>query len=366
MKRRDSGIELLRIMAMLMVVAHHAAVHNAVSLMSMPFSAKRVSFELLFSGVGKLGVVCFFLISAWFLSQGEQTLRSNLRRVWLMERELLFWSIAIYVYVKLVSPQLVPAGFKWQAVQPLTLRMWWYATFYAVFLVLLPFVQIGLKALGRKRHRDVCLVAAVMVLGFDGLHYRTSLMLGTETIFILLYAMIAYYRWYMKPLSAWVGAALVAVSSFVVLAAAVIFGWGGVSDSKLAVYQLYLTGQWKTPVIAAAFGLLLLFSRVHFYSRAVNLVASATFGVYLIHEQPFVRQLLWQRWFTLDTFYYYPDAWALLAGGGVVLLVFIGCALMDMLRQLLFRFTVDRHPARWFDLLRDKLAALCARLPHRN
>ena len=50
--------------------------------------------------------------------------------------------------------------------------------------------------------------AAVMVLGFEGLHYRTSLNLGTETVFILLYVMIAYYRWYMKPLSAWVGAVL--------------------------------------------------------------------------------------------------------------------------------------------------------------
>ncbi len=227
MKRRDSGIELLRIIAMLMIVAHHVTVHNKVRLMSMPFSAKRVSFELLFSGAGKLGVVCFFLISAWFLSQGEQTLRANLRRVWLMERELLFWSLVIYAYFKFVYPQVVPAGFKWRAVQPLTLRIWWYATFYAVFLVLLPFVQVGLKALGRKLHRNLCVVAAVMVLGFDGLHYQASLGLSTETVFILLYAMIAYYRWYMKPLSAWFGAALVSVSSLVVLAVAVICGWGG-------------------------------------------------------------------------------------------------------------------------------------------
>ncbi len=353
-------------MAMLMIVAHHAVVHNGIRLMSMPFSAKRVSFELLFAGVGKIGVVCFFMISAWFLSQGEQTLRGNLRRVWLMERELLFWSVAAYAYVKLAYPQLVPAGFKWRAVQPLTLHVWWYATFYAVFLVLVPFVQVGLKALGRKRHRDLCVVAAVMVLGFDGLHYQISLGLGTETVFILLYAMVAYYRWYMKPLSARIGVVLVSVSALVVLVMAVVCGRGGATNSKLASYQLYLTGQWKLPVIAAAFGLLLLFSKIHFHNRVVNLVASATFGVYLISDNPLIRQLLWQHWFTLDKFYYYPDAWALLAGACVVLLVFTGCAVLDLLRRLLFRFTVDRHPARWFDLLWDKLAAVCARLPRLN
>ena len=342
---------------MLMIVAHHLVVHNAVGVMGMPFSAKRVSFELLFAGVGKLGVVCFFMISAWFLCQGEQTLRANLRRVWLMERELLFWSVALYVYVKLAYPQLVPAGFKWLAVQPLTLNMWWYATFYAVFLALLPFVQVGLKALGRQRHRNLCLLAAVMVLGLEGLHYRTSLGLGTETIFILLYAMIAYYRWYMRPLSAWVGGLLVAVSAVAAWVPAALFGRGGV-PSKLSQYQLYLTGQWKLPVIAMAFGLMLLFSAVHFHSRAVNLVAGSTFGVYLISDHPLIRQLLWQRWFTLDGIYYYPDAWATLAGAGVVLLVFAACTGLDMLRRLLFRCAVDRHRGRWFDLLWDRLAAL--------
>ena len=113
-------------------------------------------------------------------------------------------------------------------------------------------------------------------------------------------------------------------------------------------------------MIAVAFGLLLLFSKIHFHSRVVNLVASATFGVYLISDHPLIRQLLWRHWLTLDKFYYYPGAQALLAGAGVVLLVFAGCTVLDLLRRLLFRFTIDRHPARWFDLLWDKLAAVCA------
>lgn len=41
-------------------------------------------------GGGKVGVVIFFSISAWFFLDKEQTIKSNLKRVWIMERELLF------------------------------------------------------------------------------------------------------------------------------------------------------------------------------------------------------------------------------------------------------------------------------------
>lgn len=36
---------------------------------------------------------------------------------------------------------------------------------------------------------------------------------------------------------------------------------------------------------------------------------------------------------------------------GIVLLVFAVCIVLDLLRQLLFRVTVDRHRGRWFDRL---------------
>ena len=37
-------------------------------------------------------------ISAWFFLDREQTIKSNLKRVWIMERELLFWSLAFVAF----------------------------------------------------------------------------------------------------------------------------------------------------------------------------------------------------------------------------------------------------------------------------
>lgn len=86
----DSSIELLRIIAMFMILAHHFIVHNGYDVLKLPLGLERIFFQLVMAGGGKIGVVIFFSISAWFFLDKEQTIKSNLKRVWIMERELLF------------------------------------------------------------------------------------------------------------------------------------------------------------------------------------------------------------------------------------------------------------------------------------
>ena len=76
--------------------------------------------------------------------------------------------------------------------------IWWYATAYAIFLALLPFLAKGLKALGRECH--LSLAATVLVIW--GL---TSFIPGMVRIndgflgLIYLFILISAYKWYMKP-----------------------------------------------------------------------------------------------------------------------------------------------------------------------
>lgn len=89
---RNSSIELLRIVAMFMILAHHFVVHNGYDAKNLPLGPERISFQLVMQGGGKVGVVIFFTISAWFFLDKEQTIKSNLKRIWILEREVLFWS----------------------------------------------------------------------------------------------------------------------------------------------------------------------------------------------------------------------------------------------------------------------------------
>lgn len=63
---RNSSIELLRIVAMFMILAHHFVVHNGYDAKNLPLGPERIFFQLVMQGGGKVGVVIFFTISAWF------------------------------------------------------------------------------------------------------------------------------------------------------------------------------------------------------------------------------------------------------------------------------------------------------------
>lgn len=95
---RNSSIETLRIIAMFMILAHHFIVHNGYDVLKLPLGPERIFFQLVMAGGGKVGVVIFFSISAWFFLDREQTIKSNLKRVWIMERELLFWGLAFVAF----------------------------------------------------------------------------------------------------------------------------------------------------------------------------------------------------------------------------------------------------------------------------
>lgn len=65
---RNSSVEALRILAMLMIVASHCVMFSNLDVLTQPFGINKVLIETFLYSGGKVGVVAFFAISAWFLS----------------------------------------------------------------------------------------------------------------------------------------------------------------------------------------------------------------------------------------------------------------------------------------------------------
>lgn len=203
--QRNSSIELLRIIAMFMILAHHFIVHNGYDVLKLPLGPERIFFQLVMAGGGKVGVVIFFSISAWFFLDREQTIKSNLKRVWIMERELLFWSLILVMFYLVFDRADLSMKLMVKSVMPLSMGVWWYAAAYATFLTLLPFLSKDLKALGREYH----LALAATVLAIWGLTsfipkiLRTAPCIGSSLTgvfgFVYLLILISAYKWYMHP-----------------------------------------------------------------------------------------------------------------------------------------------------------------------
>ena len=284
---------------MFMILAHHFIVHNGYDVLKLPLGPERIFFQLVMAGGGKVGVVIFFSISAWFFLDKEQTIKSNLKRVWIMERELLFWSLILVTFYLVFDRTDLGAKLMVKSVMPLSMGVWWYATDYAIFLALLPFLAKGLKALGREY--PLALAATVLVI--RGL---TSFIPGMIKIndglfgFIYLFILISAYKWYMKAFTT----KQVWLTTGIGLGFFLLYTCASITLSLLGHDMgIYITGDWRLPVIMVGFGMFLLFDRVTFHNRTINRIAQSAFAVYLITDYAASEKLLWVKLFNLQNLY---------------------------------------------------------------
>lgn len=353
--RRNSNIELLRILAMFMVLMHHFIVHNAFDISQLKPSFGKFFFYFVMSGGGKAAVVIFFAISVWFLLDGDISFKSCLKRVWLLEREMLFWSILLLIFTFVFDRQDFGLKLLAKSFLPLSMGMWWYATSYSILLILMPFIVVGLKALGKPSH--LCLSALIIIFyGFVGLIPGSRFVLGEPVNdgfvgFVFLLIVISFHKWYINYFSRKVAIAFMCIGLIAIFVNAALclampsFGPFGF---------LYMADNWKLPVVMFSYGTFLIFKDIYFYSPIINKIARSSFAVYLITEYQSFRTILWTRLFPIDRLY--AATFDLIKIILFLIVIYAICTVLDGIRQYLFSKTVDVDRGKWFE-------AFCLKLP---
>lgn len=343
--RRSSGLELLRVMAMLMVFAHHFVLYNGVSIWEMPFTTARLFLTVGMLDMGVVGVLVFFTITAWFLSGSSGGGgRQSLRRIWMMEREVLFYSIGLYLVFRFVGSKDLVDGDGWRAIMPLSRAWRWYPTAYATFIILEPLVRRGLRAMGRVEHALLAATVVLMWGVFQGLSRDSSFTRDPVVVFVVMYVVICYVRWYYDNLPAKVAAGMVTLGLSALVVQAVRGGLLRPEDAKMSTW---LASRFQLPMMLIAIGLVSLFARLDFKSAPINCLAGSTFAAYLISEHNAVRPLLWKGLFVFGDWVSGPLAVPISIG--CVVLAYAMCTLADVPRRILFRLTVDRAPGALFE-----------------
>ena len=107
------------------------------------------------------------------------------------------------------------------------------------------------------------------------------------------------------------------------------------------VIALYYYANQQLLTISIAFCLFVGFRSLRVkYSALINTIASATFGVYLIHDNAFVRRFLWLKLFRNAEFFgsRYFIAYSLAA----ILIVYAVCVMIELLRMRIFAIICTR------------------------
>lgn len=150
---------------------------------------------------------------------------------------------------------------------------------------------------------------------------------------------------------------LAAMFTVLTYASNVVFTLLGTRWQFFATHNAYFYGMEKLPILLISVCLFIVFVNVKVKcNKWINLIASATFGVYLIHVDEPIRHLLWETVFHNAT--YQNSVWLIPYSIAVVIIVYVFCTLLDLLRQV----SLERVYMRFVNRNIEKVSLLFQRI----
>ena len=320
---RQSSIELLRIIAMLAIVAGHSVVHAGQN--HPPLSANGFFAVGLTQG-SRIGVDLFIFISGFF-SVGRAL---NIKKLILQYIQI--WSYSVLIIFGLYLSGHIDLGFKSavRALLPVSSSVYWFATSYFLIMLASPFLQAAVAAVDEHKYRFVLLVFFFFWCVLPTT-YIASPGFNEFTWLVYVYLFGAYLRKYpvkiLENVKAWHGAACyLCIVTLAILTYC--FGQGSIFLRENAIY---LYGEMnKIPTVLCMLLLFFGFKNMHLPdNRFISLLAPLTFGIYLFHDNPYLRKYIWIETLgaSLD------DPMYILKKAGSVLLVFMIGAGIEYIRR---------------------------------
>ena len=362
---RMENIEILRITSMLMVVTLHFLGHGGVL-----SSVRLFSFNYFASwtieSFAYVAVNCYILISGYFSIKNKFTLQ----KIITLYLQILFYSVLIYgtlAFFGLVEFNMQSLLYSFL---PVSTRAYWFATAFVALYMLTPFLNYAINSMKKQQLLQFIFVLLLLfsiipnlVFFEDGLGVSGGLSLYW---FVCLYTIAAYFRLYYTPsfknakwIIAYLTFSVILVVSRIVISKLSLIFLGEVKGAGLfytynsiivlpaSVFLFLAFLNWKLPKFKS--------------SKLLLFLSSSTFGIYLIHDNKYLREILWN---TILKPYVYVNNWYLVFYMLFsIFSIFIICLIIEKIRQILFLLLQKRYWfSRFFLIVSQKFEEFIERL----
>lgn len=339
--RRQANFEVLRVLAMAMIVAMHFMLKGGIAVPMSDDGSLVNHIAWIIEAFCIVAANCYVLIGGYFMIEVEWKLKKLIALV----MQVLFYSLLVPLACLLLGIGDVAqwSVYEWVfAILPLQMDHYWFATSYVLLFMLVPVLAPGIKQLSQKQLQ---ITIGVLLLYYCVIKSFSPILLSTDNYgydlgwFICLFLIAAYIRLYGIPFFKGVKKSF----GIYMISCAGIFG-----VSALAGYICRKTGALKyymdMPYCYNYF-LTLIGSVALFYvfkqwkikegvvSALICRIAPYTFGVYLLHENIAIRNL-WPAWLGVEGVKESPSF--VLQMLVAVIVVFVFGIIVDFVRKRLF------------------------------
>lgn len=312
-KKRQSNFELLRIICMILIVAHHLSVHS-----KLPENVTKLNLYIHQSleAFGKIAVNIFVLISGYFMINSKFTFKKVFKLIF----QIIFYDLMIYFGFCVFGLETFNLGVFIHQIFPTYFNQYWFMSYYIILYMISPFLNKALKQCSVEEF--IILLSILLVFQLNIFETSSLVNFSNFAWFITLYTTAAFIRLHFDNN----GHVAYAYMTFVIsLAIIFIFAFcfkikcwdiSNILSYLLSVSTFYI------------------FKHINIkHSKFINLIASTTLGVYLIHDNRFIRPYIWNIWLNIPYHATINNFWLFCICA--IMLVFITCSIFDLIRLLI-------------------------------
>lgn len=342
MQSRNYGIDLLRIVSMLMVTLLHVLGHGGVLESTVGISHKMVWF---FETAAFCSANCYALISG-YVGVNSKHKYANIAILYL---QVIFYTLLIAFGYALYKPEIISEGVFFRSLFPFVYNHYWYFTAYFCLFFFMPFINKMLIALSRKEIKILAgsIIVLFTVIPTAFMNDPFNLNGGYSAIWIT---------------ALYVFGGCIQILDFSNLRKRTLLGVYAICVMLSWLNKFYipcpekgaLISYLSPTILVAAASLVILFSKIspgRYFQMVITFFAPLSFGVFLIHTHP----LIWNEWLT-DRYLHFAEYSVFgVAGASIIAAVAIWfvCSLIDYVRYSLFRLLKIK---KGFVLLEQKMA----------
>lgn len=352
-KMRNPAIELLRIIMLLQIVFLHVSDYGGFSKIANQLGGDR---ELTFWSIWlmcRCPVFVFIVIMGYYMCESKSGF--NKKRLLKCYLPMLFYSVAIPVIYGIVYPKSITGVDYIRGFFPFLSRTWYFMTLYILVLMLSPFLNKMIEKLSRK---EFLWLLAIIFFVFSVWQPLTmlepfkeivSLKKVVETVggkslygFIYMYLLGAYMRKYHflkfhEEDKGFLSGKWMYLITFIMLGlinTVLVYFYPDENIKQVIVYN-------DNPlVILQCVCIFRFFERTDLTrfgrtGRVINMISAGNMGIYMIHEHPLMRDVIWKRIFDINNVQFYTRKDYLLRILLIIIIIYAACWIIDRIVNII-------------------------------
>lgn len=328
---RDSRFEILRIIAMLLIVLHHMALYSGM-LESQMFHVKAVG-EFIIIG-GKIGCFLFVVLSGYF---AVDTVRSSVNQIIKTWTAAVFYNVALMVLFKYIGTS-ISAKSIIKGLFPISGGAYWFLTAYIGMLLFSPGIVCIIDKLSDTQLKEFGILAAIAIIFVPTLLVIINPFSNTVMLFCFYYAIGVYIRKTAIEKRIKHPIAKASCSILIIYIIQIVLSVFKTPYTIVYSNRNWLSGNNSAMVLSATIYIFIAFLQAEkFHNCIINFFSASAFGVYLIHDNSLVRDWLWSKCISLHRIETYPKSFLIMQLFAIAIIIYISCALIDKIRMSIFK-----------------------------